>query len=73
MSIVDPIQENTPLENFSYKLEVEVAKLIREHLENSYLDFIGGNDLDVLIDTNIDIESIVNKALIERTSKWTTK
>ena len=73
MSIVDPIQENTPLENFSYKLEVEVAKLIREHLENSYLDFIGGNDLDVLIDTNIDIESIVNKALIERKSKWISK
>jgi len=69
----DPIQENTPLENFSYRLEVEVAKLIREHLDNSYLDFIGGNDLDVLIDTNIDIESIVNKALIERKSKWISK
>ena len=69
----DPIQENTPIENFSYKLEVEVAKLIREHLDNSYLDFIGGNDLDVLIDTNIDIESIVNKALIERKSKWISK
>jgi len=69
----DPIQDNTPLENFSYKLEVEVAKFIREHLEDSYLDFIGGNDLDILIDTNVDIESIVNKALIERKSKWISK
>ena len=54
------------LDNLENNLTVEVSKLIRETLENSSLDFIGGNDLDILIDTNVDIESIVSKALIER-------
>ena len=69
--MVDIIHTTTELETLEYHLEVEVARLIRERLENSSLDFIGGNDLDILIDTNIDIESIVSKALIERTQKWT--
>ena len=54
------------MENLENDLVVEVSKLIRERLENSSLDFIDGNDLDILIDTNVDIESIVSKALIER-------
>ena len=66
MSMVDIIHTTTELETLEYHLEVEVARLIRERLENSSLEFIGGNDLDILIDTNIDIESIVSKALIER-------
>ena len=68
-NIVDIIDTTTELENLEYHLEVEVARFIRERLQNSSLDFIGGNDLDVLIDTNIDIESIVSKALIERKNK----
>ena len=54
------------LENLENNLKVEVSKLIRETLDDCQLDFIGGNELDILIDTNVDIESIVSKALIER-------
>ena len=64
--VLDIIGTTTELENLENELIVEVSKLIRETLENSSLDFIGGNDLDILIDTNVDIESIVSKALIER-------
>jgi len=64
--VLDIIGTTTELENLENELIVEVSKLIRERLENSSLDFIGGNDLDILIDTNVDIESIVSKALIER-------
>ena len=64
--MLDIIGTTTELENLENNLIVEVSKLIRERLENSSLDFIGGNDLDILIDTNVDIESIVSKALIER-------
>ena len=65
-TVLDIIGTTTELENLENDLIVEVSKLIRERLENSSLDFIGGNDLDILIDTNVDIESIVSKALIER-------
>ena len=65
-NVVDIIHTTTELENLENDLTVECSKLIRERLENSSLDFIGGNDLDILIDTNVDIESIVSKALIER-------
>ena len=64
--VLDIIGTTVELENLENVLKVEVSKLIRERLENSSLDFIGGNDLDILIDTNVDIESIVSKALIER-------
>ena len=64
--VLDIIGTTTELENLENELIVEVSKLIRKYLENSSLDFIGGNDLDILIDTNVDIESIVSKALIER-------
>ena len=64
--VLDIIGTTTELENLENDLIVEVSKLIRERLENSSLDFIGGNYLDILIDTNIDIENIVSKALIER-------
>ena len=64
--VLNIIGTTTELENLENELIVEVSKLIRKTLENSSLDFIGGNDLDILIDTNVDIESIVSKALIER-------
>ena len=64
--VLDIIGTTTELENLENNLIVEVSKLIRERLENSSLDFIDGNDLDILIDTNVEIESIVSKALIER-------
>ena len=65
-TVLDIIGTTAELENLENNLIVEVSKLIRERLENSSLDFIDGNDLDILIDTNVDIESIVSKALIER-------
>ena len=65
-TVLDIIGTTAELENLENDLVVEVSKLIRERLENSSLDFIDGNDLDILIDTNVDIESIVSKALIER-------
>ena len=64
--VLDIIGTTVELENLENNLKVEVSELIRERLENSSLDFIGGNDLDILIDTNVDIENIVSKALIER-------
>ena len=64
--VLDIIGTTAELDNLENNLTVEVSKLIRETLENSSLDFIDGNDLDILIDTNVDIESIVSKALIER-------
>ena len=67
MNMVDIIQTRvTELESLENDITVVVSKLIRETLQNSSLDFIGGNDLDILIHTNVDIESIVSKALIER-------
>ena len=72
-NIVDIIDTTTELENLENDLTVEVSKLIRESLENSSLDFIGGNDLDILIDTNIDIESITSKALIYKNKLWEEK
>ena len=65
-NVVDIIHTTTELETLENDITVVVSKLIRETLQNSSLDFIGGNDLDILIDTNVDIESIVSKALIER-------
>ena len=65
-TLVDVFHATVELENLENDVKVAVSKLIRERLENSSLDFIGGNDLDILIDTNVDIESIVSKALIER-------
>ena len=62
--VLDIIGTTTELEILETDLTVEVSKLIRKYLENSPLDFIDGNTLDILIDTNIDIESITNKALI---------
>ena len=63
--MVDIVHTTVELETLEIDLTVEVSRLIRETLENSSLDFIGGNDLDILIDTNIDVESIVNHALIQ--------
>ena len=68
-NVVDIIHTTTELETLENDLTVEVSKFIRERLQNSSLDFIGGNDLDILIDTNVDIESIISKALIERKNK----
>ena len=70
--MVDIFNTSVELENLEIDISVEVSKLIRERLENSSLKFIGGNDLDILISTNVDIDSIVSKALIqERIKKWT--
>ena len=64
--VLDIIGTTVELENLENVLKFEVSKLIRETLDDCQLDFIGGNELDILIDTNVDIESIVSKALIER-------
>ena len=64
--VLNIIGTTVELENLENNLKVEVSKLIRETLDDCQLDFIGGNELDILIDTNVDIESIVSKALIER-------
>ena len=66
MNMVDIIHTTTELEVLENDIQFEVSRIIRKYLENSSLDFILGNDLDILIDTNVDIESIVSKALIER-------
>ena len=62
---LDIIDITYQLEVFDNHLKLECSRLIRENLEDSPLDFISGNDLDILIDTNLDIDSIVNHALIK--------
>ena len=62
--MVDIVHTTVELETLEIDLTVEVSRLIRERLENSSLDFIGGNDLDILIDSNVDTSSIVNHAYI---------
>ena len=69
MDVIESIHTTVELETLVNDMTVVVSKLIRETLQNSSLDFIGGNDLDILIHTNVDIESIVSKALIERKNK----
>ena len=66
MNVMESIRTTVELEHLINNLTVDVSKLIRESLDDCQLDFIGGNELDILIDTNVDIESIVSKALIER-------
>ena len=73
MDVIESIHTSVELETLVNDMTVVVSKLIRETLQNSSLDFIGGNDLDILIDTNVDIESIISKALIERKNKWAIK
>ena len=65
-TLVDVFHATVELENLENDVKVAVSKLIRKRLKESSLNFINGNDLDILIDTNVDIESIVSKALIER-------
>ena len=61
--VLDVIGTTVELEKLENDLKLECSRLIRENLENSPLDFIGGNDLDILIDTNVDIESIISNTL----------
>ena len=64
-TLVDVFHATVELENLENNVKVEVSKLIRKLLKESSLNFINGNDLDILIDTNVDIESIVSKAFIQ--------
>ena len=73
MNMVDIIHTTTELENLENDLAVEVSKLIRESLENSSLDFIGGNDLDILIDTNVDIGSIISQSPLDNMMMYDPK
>ena len=67
--MVDIFNISVELEDLEVDIFNEVSKLIRERLENSSLKFIGGNDLDILINTNVDIDSIISKALIQERIK----
>ena len=64
-TLVDVFHATVELENLENDVKVAVSKLIRKRLKKSSLNFIKGNDLDILIDTNVDIESIVSKAFIQ--------
>ena len=64
-TLVDVFHATVELENLENDVKVAVSKLIRKRLKKSSLNFINGNDLDILIDTNVDIESIVSKAFIQ--------
>ena len=64
-TLIDVFHATTELENLENDVKVAVSKLIRKRLKESSLNFINGNDLDILIDTNVDIESIVSKAFIQ--------
>ena len=64
-TLVDVFHATVELENLENDVKVAVSKLIRKRLKKSSLNFINGNDLDILIDNNVDIESIVSKAFIQ--------
>ena len=64
-TLVDVFHATVELENLENDVKVAVSKLIRKRLKKSSLNFINGNDLDILIDTNVDIESIVSEAFIQ--------
>ena len=64
-TLVDVFHATVELENLENNVKVEVSKLIRKRLKESSLNFINGNDLDILIDNNVDIESIVSEAFIQ--------
>ena len=64
-TLVDVFHATVELENLENNVKVEVSKLIRKLLKESSLNFINGNDLDILIDNNVDIESIVSDAFIQ--------
>tara|TARA_R100001224_G_C3901167_1_gene108539 strand:+ start:38 stop:250 length:213 start_codon:yes stop_codon:yes gene_type:complete len=64
-TLVDVFHATVELENLENDVKVAVSKLIRERLKKSSLNFINGNDLDILIDNNVDIESIVSDAFIQ--------
>jgi len=64
-TLVDVFHATVELENLENNVKVEVSKLIRKRLKKSSLNFINGNDLDILIDNNVDIESIVSDAFIQ--------
>ena len=64
-TLVDVFHATVELENLENDVKVAVSKLIRKRLKESSLNFINGNDLDILIDTNVDIESIVSDAFIQ--------
>tara|TARA_R100001126_G_C4823468_1_gene147946 strand:- start:536 stop:748 length:213 start_codon:yes stop_codon:yes gene_type:complete len=64
-TLVDVFHVTVELENLENNVKVEVSKLIRKRLKKSSLNFINGNDLDILIDNNVDIESIVSDAFIQ--------
>jgi len=64
-TLLDVFHATVELENLENDVKVAVSKLIRKRLKESSLNFINGNDLDILIDTNVDIESIVSKAFIQ--------
>ena len=64
-TLVDVFHATVELENLENDVKVAVSKLIRKRLKESSLNFINGNDLDILIDTNVDIESIVSEAFIQ--------
>ena len=66
--MVDIFDISFQLNDLEDELRLTISRLIRERLEKANLetnlDFIGGNALDILIDTNVDIDSIVNQAYI---------
>ena len=64
-TLVDVFHATVELENLENNVKVEVSKLIRKRLKESSLNFINGNDLDILIDNNVDIETIVSDAFIQ--------
>ena len=64
-TLVDVFHATVELENLENDVKVAVSKLIRKRLKKSSLNFINGNDLDILIDNNVDIESIVSDAFIQ--------
>ena len=59
-TLVDVFHATVELENLENDVKVAVSKLIRKRLKKSSLNFINGNDLDILIDTNVDIERFVS-------------
>ena len=56
MNVIQAIHTTVELEHLINNLTVDVSKLIRESLDDCELDYINGNELDILINTNVPNE-----------------
>ena len=54
--------DNGDIDSVSNDIEFEVVRLIREKLDMSKIDTVGGDALDIIIAENVNIKEIVERS-----------